>query len=276
MRDGTGIFCFRLLSCRVPLENYIYPPYGTPLVEAYGARFESVFVALHPFVRVPETLAWSTTRQYPCDAQILASGSKCPWARVAAQTGMTSCARVNQALLTSIGSLTDCLADPHGRDALQAMVQTQPVWLPAEGRFEPLLQADFLDIFATAGHEELVFVPEFPQSDPVERLPIAALCAGAIPFPACGTLLAPDESFLLTVDWDSFFTLFYGTRAFVAQAARRLALEGFFATPNTDHAWFNYSMGCATVTVSPEDWPNVEAPALARGVERAKSFSRSG
>jgi hypothetical protein len=35
-----------------------------------------------------------------------------------------------------------------------------------------------------------------------------------------------------------------------------LNLEGFFATPNTEHAWFNYSMGCATVTLSPEHWQN--------------------
>ena len=275
VRRGTGGYGSRLLSCRVQLESYVYPPYGTPLVEAYGAGFESVFIVLHPFVRVPEPLAWSVTRQYPDDAQIHARGSRCSWAEVAAQAGMTSCARVNQALLTSIGSLTDYLADPSGRDALQTLVQTQPVWLPAEGRFEPLLQASFLEAFAMAGHEQLVFVPEFPQSDPVERLAIAALRSGAVPFPFCGTLMAPDESFLFTVDWDSFFTLFYGPRAFVANAARTLALEGFFATPNTDHAWFNYTMGCATVTVSPEDWPNVEAPALARGLERMKDLSQS-
>ena len=254
-------------------EPFVYPPYGEPLVEAYGGRFESVFIVLHPFLRVPESLAWSATRQYPGDAQILARASKCAWGEVATQTGMTSCARINQALLTSIGSLADYLAEPAGRDALKVLVQTQPVWLPAEGRFEPLLQADFLKIFARAGHEELVFVPEFPQTDPVERLAIAALRSGSRPFPGCGTLLAPDASYLLTVDWDSFFTLFYGPRAFVAETARALKLEGFFATPNTDHAWFNYSMGCATVTISPEDWPNVVAPA--RGLERAKGFSHS-
>jgi len=33
-----------------------------------------------------------------------------------------------------------------------------------------------------------------------------------------------------------------------------LNLEGFFATANTEHAWFNYSLGCATVTLSPEHW----------------------
>ena len=94
------------------------------------------------------------------------------------------------------------------------------------------------------------------------RLAIAGLRDGtnSIPegqFPARGTLLAPDHSFLFTVDWDSFFTLFYGSRSFVARVAAGLNLEGFFATPNTEHAWYNYSFGCATVTLSPEHWQTV-------------------
>jgi hypothetical protein len=161
---------------------------------------------------------------------------------------------MNLALLTSTGGIAGDLADPSGRYLLRLFLEKQPVWMPVEGRFEPLLQPDFLQIFRETGAEEIVFVPEFPNAEPVLRLSVAGLSGGTIPFPTCGTLVAPDASFLLTVDWDSFFTLFYGRRAFVADIARRLKLEGFFATANTDQAWWNYLMGCATVTVSPEDW----------------------
>jgi hypothetical protein len=40
----------------------------------------------------------------------------------------------------------------------------------------------------------------------------------------------------------------------VEAIARRHRLEGFFATPTTEHLWFNYVLGCATVTVTPEVW----------------------
>jgi hypothetical protein len=240
-------------------EQFIYPPLSEPLTEAYGGAFECVFVVLHPFVRVPAELAWSVTHQYPGDSEIAACGARVPWAEVAAVTSLKSCARINQALLTSIGSLDDHVADPAARDELQRFLESQPIWMPVEGRFEPLLQPDFLHVFAEAEAEELIFVPEFPNSDPVVRLGLAVLRDGAIPFhersfPARGTLLAPDHSFLFTVDWDSFFTLFYGTRSFVTRVAAGLNLEGFFATPNTEHAWYNYSFGCATVTLSPEHW----------------------
>jgi len=239
------------------IEDFVYPSSGAPLVEAYGGRFESAFIILHPFIRVPDELSWKVTGRYPEDAQIAETGLKCRWLEVAAEIGLSSCARMNQALLTSIGAIDGELADPAGRDMLQKFLQTRPVWMPTEGRFEPLLQPDFVRIFAECGAEELTFVPEFPDCQPAVRLPMAGLQDGTIPFPTGGTLLAPDASFLLTVDWDSFFTLFYGSRPFLRDAARRLNLEGFFATANTEHAWWNYSMGCATVTVSPEDWQNV-------------------
>ncbi len=238
-------------------EQFTYPAYSEPLLEAYDGAFECVFVVLHPFVRMPAELGWSATHQYPGDAEIASRGAKMPWMEVAAATGLNSCARVNQALLTSIGSLADHLADPAGRDELQRFLESQPIWMPVEGRFEPLLQPDFLHVFAEAGVDELIFVPEFPNSEPVARLTLSGLRSGTIAFPARGSLLAPDHSFLFTVDWDSFFTLFYGARSFVARVAAGLNLEGFFATPNTEHAWYNYSFGCATVTLSPEHWQTV-------------------
>jgi len=238
----------------VQFTRFVYPPYDVPLIEAYGGCFQSVFVLLHPFIRVPQSMAWSVTRRYPDDAQIANCGTKYKWTDVATHTGLANCARLNHALLTSIGSLDDHLADPDGRDALQAYLQAQPVWMPVEGSFAPLLQPDILRAFVAGGVSELVHVPEFPQSDPVTTLTMSQLRSGAIPFPSSGTLLAPDASFLFTVDWDSFFTLFYGKRAFVTEVASMLDLEGFFALPTTEHAWFNYSMGCATVTLSPEHW----------------------
>ena len=238
----------------MPFDQYVYPRYDTPLLEAYGSRFESVYVVLHPFIRMPDEFSWQTTRHYPNDAQILAHGSVFPWSQVATQTGMGACARLNQALLTSIGAIADYLCDYPARDKLQQFLQSSSVWMPVEGRFEPLLYASLLNAFDETGNNDLIYVPEFPQQDPIQPLPIAGLRERSLPFPSAGSLVAPDESFLFTVDWDSFFTLFYGPRHFVQQIIQEHNLEGFFAAPTTEHAWYNYSFGCATVTLSPEHW----------------------
>jgi hypothetical protein len=239
----------------VEYADFIYPPYDAPLADAYGGRFESVYILLHPFVSVPDNLAWKETKKYPSDAQILSLGAKCPWARVAVQTGLSTCAKLNQALLTSTKSIAEELCDFPAAAALQSYLQSESVWMPVQGQFAPLLQMDFLDVFQAAGQEELIFVPEFPHTDPIQLLNVSRLMNRKDSFPSRGTLLAPDESFLLTVDWDSFFTLFYGPRVFVTEVVRKQNLEGFFATPTTEHSWFNYSLGCCVVTLAPEGWP---------------------
>jgi hypothetical protein len=244
-------FCYPFL---VQVESLVYPPYDAPLIEAYGGRFESVCVILHPFVSVPGHLAWKATKQYPSDEQIVSLGAKYTWAYVAAQTGLSTFAKLNQALLTSIRSLKDEFCDFRGSDALNGFLESTSIWMPGEGRFEPLLQDDFLAAFETAGHEELIFVPEFPTIDPVQRINMRQLATREVSFPSRGSLVAPDASFLLTVDWDSFFTLFYGAHEFLTQVVSLRQLEGFFATPTTEHSWYNYSLGCSIVTVSPEAW----------------------
>jgi hypothetical protein len=223
-------------------------------MEAYDGQFESVYVILHPFVSVPDDLAWKATKQYPSDEQILGAGAKCTWAQVAAKTGLRTCAKVNQALLTSIRSVKDELCDFAACQELNSFLQSEPVWAPSEGSFELLLQMDFLDAFEAAGQEELIFVPEFPGVDAVQQLNVQRLRTREEAFPFRGTLAALDASFLLTVDWDSFFTLFYGPRKFVGDVVRRRNLEGFFATPTTEHSWFNYSLGCSAVTIYPDSW----------------------
>ena len=235
-------------------ERLIYPAYDTPLLEAYGGAFESVYVILHPFVSMPDDLAWLATKQYPGDQQILSAGAKYTWAEVVSKTRLGTCARLNQALLTSIGSINEDLRDYTASGALKNFLESGSIWMPGEGRFEPLLQMDFLNAFEAEERGELVFVPEFPATDPVQRLNVQGLKRREESFPNRGTLSAADESFLFTVDWDSFFTLFYGPREFVAEVVRRNSLEGFFATPTTEHTWFNYSYGCSAVTIYPDSW----------------------
>jgi hypothetical protein len=238
----------------VEYERLIYPRYDEPLMNAYDGRFESVYVIFHPFIGVPDRLAWKTTKTYPSDEQILSLGAKCPWSHVAAQTGLRTCSLLNQALLTSIESIGEELCDYPASNKLRGFLESESVWMPGEGRFEPLLQMDFIDLFKAAGQEKLIFVPEFPNVDPIQQFDVHRLGNREDSFPCRGSLTALDASFLLTVDWDSFFTLFMGPSAFVAEAVRRHNLEGFLATPTTEHLWFNYSLGCSTVTISPDGW----------------------
>jgi len=239
----------------VRYEEFVYPPCDAPLIDAYGGRFEALYVILHPFVRVPDRLAWRATHKYPSEEQIFAAGEKVRWAEVAAETGLRGAAGLNHALLTSIDAIYPEYGDFAARDRLRQFLEAGNVWMPNEGSFEPLLHSDILKAFETAGKNSLIFVPEFPSVDPVQPFNVNRLNVNADAFPARGSLLSEDASFLFTVDWDSFFTLFYGPLEFVSDFVKRRGIEGFFANATTEHYWYNYAMGCATVTVTPEDVP---------------------
>ena len=236
-------------------ERYLYPPYDAPLADAYSNHFESVFVILHPFIRVPDHLSWKATKQYPTDEQILTQGAKCTWAHVATKTGLHDCAKLNQALLTSIGAIGEELRDYQSRDSLQNILESESIWMPEEGRFEPLLQNGYSQCVRSRRSPGTDLCPRVPQSRSHPTTQPSQTQSREDSFPSRGTLTDRDASFLFTVDWDSFFTLFYGPREFISDIVRKQNLEGFFATPTTEHNWFNYSLGCCVVTLAPDGWP---------------------
>ncbi len=104
--------------------------------------------------------------------------------------------------------------------------------MPEEGRFEPLLQMDILDAFEAAGCQELIDVPEFPKADPVRQLNCQDSEAAKIPSRPTALSRTADASFLFTVDWDSFFTLFYGPREFISEVVTQAESGRLFRHPD--------------------------------------------
>ena len=102
-------------------------------------RFECVFVVLHPFVRVPAELAWSATHRYPRRRRDRSARRESRVDRSRGiDTSLKSCARINQALLTSIGSLADHVADRAGATNCSASSNPSPSGCPpkaASSRF---------------------------------------------------------------------------------------------------------------------------------------------
>jgi hypothetical protein len=185
-------------------EHFVYPSYDEALVAAYGGKFECAFVVLHPFIWLPAETAPHVNR-YPSGEQIRAYGQKYSWVKVAAEAGLHSWPKLNQALLTSIGALRAEFRDELAMYALHKSLEHRSIWMPGEGGFEPLLQRELLLIFTGAGFNELIFVPEFAEIDPsphqialipdlvrIERLLVADLDNGKVRFPFRGSLVAPD------------------------------------------------------------------------------------
>ena len=216
-------------------QRFSYPSYEDPLLAAYGGQFECVYVLLHPFRAALEESA---------DLEAVAhkvnhSAAEQTWAFVTAHTHLKTYPRLNQALLTSIRALREEFCDFPASAELELFLKERALWEPTNGSFESAVINPLLSAFISEGMEELIFIPELADPESVERLSIGALLQGIQPLHFAGSLVAPDSSFLLTVDWDSYFTLFFGPRDQVSRLVEQNDLEGFFADASNHHHWFN-------------------------------------
>lgn len=215
-------------------EEFGYPSYSEPLLSAYGGKFESAFVILHPFIELPVEMAANNDLPFE---QMMTHAQKRSWAYAAEKTGLGSVVKVNHALLTLYRSLKEEYCDSSASEVLESFLKAHSVWEPCKGRFDAFLSHELSEIFRLAGTDEIIWAREF---DPAKRLKISELqrsiAPGMIWYP--GTLLHPRHEFLLTVEWDSFFTLFYGPHTFLDGAVQKHGLEGFFVNPSHHHYWY--------------------------------------
>lgn len=217
-------------------EQFVYPNYEHPLKSAFGARFECVYVMLHPFIEVSQQVedslgpypAWETVRK------ARSMGERLSWRHFGRISGLSTYSEISHGMLTAIHALKHEYWNRKAAHAVKRALDLHPlVWLPDDGCFPGLLQHDILAAFHKNGLGQMVFVPELSAHRP-QLVDLAETDS----FPYRGTLLALDSSFLFVVAWDSYFTLFFGSREFVSQVVRDRQIEGFFATDKIRHTWW--------------------------------------
>lgn len=252
------------------------PPDDTPILPWYGGAFQHAFVALHPFFSVEglhpgacesgslvllrsempdgaELLEWADEakaarklgKEIEADAvDTIAKrfGRTIGWQAVARAAGFSDHCELDRALRTNIHGLRDDLADSASTERLLRYCDREALFLPTEGRFEPVMQSALIQMFARAGHCEIIAGDEFGNE---ERLVDLSALAGKKPWvgvedvPAYGArrLFAPDRSLLAWVHWDSFYTLILGTEAGLAGIRLNQLFEGFWCDTATTTYW---------------------------------------
>ena len=148
-------------------RHLTYPKYEVPFKKWYEGHYECCFVLLHPFIGLPRE-ATARVDDYPRAELVRSAGFKVPWSEVATSTGIGSCARLNNALLTSIGAITTRCQDRGAAATLGEWIEKQPVWAPSEGVFEELLEVDILWAFRHAGESVVHGIEELGLSSGVD------------------------------------------------------------------------------------------------------------
>ena len=252
------------------------PPEDVPLLPWYQGAFTHAFVALHPFFAIdglhpgvcesgslivrrseaPEEadlLEWADAasadrrRGKEIDGERLDSiakafGKPVRWRTICKDAGIADHCELDRALRTHIGGLRHDLADPRLTEQLLHHCDREAIFLPTEGRFEPIMQDALMHMFARAGCRRIFAGDEFGDEErpvDVEALTGGRPWVGAEDVPAYGArrLYAPDLSLLAWVHWDSFQTVIFGTEGSLAGMRLDDLFEGFWCSEDTVSYW---------------------------------------
>lgn len=252
------------------------PPDDTAILRWYEAAYDYAFVALHPFFSVegldpatcehgtlvlpgrhkPENLNVMEWAQRERAARLVGKelqsssvddvsklfGSAIAWRTICDRAGFADHRELNRVLRTHIGGLKADFSDPRGAERLIAYCNQAKTFLPTEGMLQPLMEHSFVELFRRAGLSAITVADEFGDEEHLVDLaaldtPTSWVTSQSLPVPCPRRLFAPDRSLLVSVHWDSFFTLILGTRERLAETGLTEYFEGFWCTDETSIDW---------------------------------------
>lgn len=254
-------------------------PSEGPLLDFYRGTFDAVYIALHPFFRIPgldplrceygstvvlrsempegvDLLAYveQLRTEKALSHQVAASeveerakreGLIVPWREIGVRCGLGEAREINRALRTIILGLRSEFADEAGADRLAYYCGREQIFRPTESEFQPVSERRLVELFARAGCARIVLGDEFGDHDisqPLDFLKGDAAWSERPDWPQIGgvrRIYAEDRSMLAIEPWDQFFTIIAMSTERVGQTAAEELFEGFWCGENTSVAWLH-------------------------------------
>ncbi|MCU0891494.1 MAG: DUF2711 family protein [Sandarakinorhabdus sp.] len=252
------------------------PPDDTPIMPWYAGAYSQGFVILHPFFTVdgldpskceygtlvlrgseapPELgfVEWTEkeaarrrfgkeTDQEGVDGLAKRLGRRITWQTMCETVEIADHCELDRALRTNIHGLRHDLSNTASAERLISYCTEHEIFLPNEGRFEPLIQSSLATLFRQAGLQSIIVGDEFGDDErliPISLLEGDALWGDMTELPIYGIkrLIAPDRSLFAWVHWDSFYTLILGTAEAFREFEISQLFEGFWCSDETNTYW---------------------------------------
>ena len=253
------------MKISLPDDHLRYPrDEFMPYLDWYRGKFAGVFVALHPFFKIegiaPEDVDWGThafeRADIPASTDLLSELERLSalrsygkiaaedvealiphraevvtWEEIRQLSDLATLGEVNRALSAGIKALKRKFVDLEGLGRLERACRDGGIFQPTEGRFQVLHRGLISGIFKQAASPNII------GEDISETRYVHEELFGVEWDHSQRRLWASDESMLVVVDWDSFFTL-------ICMSEDRLmtvdlsAFDGFWAEGSAGHHWW--------------------------------------
>jgi Protein of unknown function (DUF2711) len=217
-------------------SQFSYPSHEIPLLQAYGSRFNAAFIALHPFFRMPISDHWQDLDgSYPDDVFIRKYGQPVYWRTIMQDINCQDLRKFYIGMRTSIGALRKEYEDKETAKLISEYTDQVDIYHPNEGMIEPLIVEAISQYVSQGQSEKILYLPEFKKEP--EEFSSKSLIQNCDERFLRGSFFDVNVTRLVTVDWDDFFTVFYGSSELINSLQEHQILEGFFCDCETGHNW---------------------------------------
>jgi hypothetical protein len=266
------------------------PHFGAPFLEWYDGIFDSVYIALHPFVTIEgmdpadaaraavvinrnnipaETLSTELIHQLfeqrkqsqlfdleTVQVREKEIGCRVSWEQIRKSCGFSSILDVNRALLSIIMSISEKFRNAEDTAHLEAFCDSNQIFFPTEDTFPPILEPAIASFLQRMKAGSVCIADEFNENtskiDPVAMLDAKPWVRSGLCDFRANKIYPEDHSFLLIVPWDNFYTAICGNESRLKAANIEQLFEGFWCDQATTDHWWRPSPLKTSVKINPE------------------------
>ncbi|WP_259782133.1 DUF2711 domain-containing protein [Aestuariispira ectoiniformans] len=226
-------------------------PQSGNILEFYDGRFESVYVILHPFLRVRAEdlnkfgieIAQLQRKHGPVDVvthddglekfELLERCEPVTWKTVLELTSLSDISEINIGLQTAIRALRKEFCKPD-IEAKLVSLKSHNIVMPEEGSLPPILENRILAALKSLGHDWVWVSDEF---DTKRNLHLIDDLIQTDILPYRVNIFPKNHDFLLTTHWDSHFSFLCSSKEKIEAVLAQDAFEGFYCTSKTEIGW---------------------------------------
>ena len=220
-----------------PEKNQVCAPADESILEFYKGYFDSVYVILHPFLKIanPDKIDFEKD-DYPSKDEITNYCEKITWKRYLEFSGIEDIKTLDIALRNSIGGLKEKFKNDISTAKLDKTFDEHKIYHPSEGNFQKIILDSMLNGLIKLGHKWIYIGDEFG----TERKLIFiedVLSNKEVITDWYKNIFTPKNEILYTVHWDSHFTLLCSDRENIDSIVTEFDFEGFYCNQSTEIYW---------------------------------------
>jgi len=220
-----------------PERNQVCAQADQSILEFYKGKYESVFIVLHPFFQVinPNKIDFEK-EEYPNKKQISKHCKKLTWEEVMKLSKIENIRKLDIALRNSIMGLKEVHKDDFSLNKMIETCDKNNIHQPNEGSFAELLIDPILTAILSLGHKWIYIGDEFGTERKllfVEDVIDNTETIGEW----YKNIFTPKNEILLSVHWDSHFSLLCSKRNLIDEILKETELEGFHCDEKTEIYW---------------------------------------